>query len=85
MPGLLQAPPTRFGRTRYLIAAFAEFLGAGLFAFIGTATLSKATAGAEPNVVWAALGNGFALAIASKGSDPTQDLATRIPSRPCFL
>ncbi|KAK9840175.1 hypothetical protein WJX74_004807 [Apatococcus lobatus] len=64
MPGLLQMPPERFGKTKYLIAALAEFLGAGLFAFTGTAILSLATKGAEPNVVWAALGNGFALAIA---------------------
>lgn len=46
--------------------AYADPAGAGLFAFTGTAILSKATAGAEPNVVWAALGNGFALAIASE-------------------
>lgn len=46
--------------------AYGDPAGAGLFAFTGTAILSKATAGAEPNVVWAALGNGFALAIASE-------------------
>ena len=67
MPGLLQMPPERFGKTKYFIAAFAEFIGAGLFAFAGTAILAKATAGTEPNVVWAALGNGFALTVASKG------------------
>ena len=66
MPGLLQAPPERFGKTRYLIAAIAEFIGSGLFSFTGTAILAKATAGAEPDVVWAALGNGLALAVASK-------------------
>ena len=66
MPGLLQAPPERFGKTRYLIAAVAELLGAGLFAFAGTAVLSKAGAGPEPNIVWAALGNGFILAVASE-------------------
>ncbi|KAK9856832.1 hypothetical protein WJX84_010082 [Apatococcus fuscideae] len=64
MPGLLQAPPERFGKTRYLIAAIAEFIGSGLFSFTGTAILAKATAGAEPDVVWAALGNGLALAVA---------------------
>lgn len=95
MPGLLQAPPERFGKTRYLIAAVAEFLGSGgrssclinslfpqaaahkifqsfcgddflwgftgLFSFAGTAVLAQATAGPQPDVVWAALGNGLVL------------------------
>lgn len=52
---------------RLFTLARCDLAGAGLFAFTGTAILSKATAGAEPNVVWAALGNGFALAIASEG------------------
>lgn len=38
MPGLLQAPDSKFGSVKFVYALVAEFIGVMLFTFAGTAT-----------------------------------------------
>ena len=65
MPGLLQTQAEHFGKTKYVMALCAEFLGSMLFAFTGSALLSVAKADpSNPNVVLAALGNAAGITIA---------------------
>ena len=67
MPGLLQTQAEHFSKTKYVSAICAEFLGAMLFAFTGSALLSVAKADpANPNVVLAALGNAAGITIAGE-------------------
>lgn len=72
MPGLLQAPDSKFGSVKFVYALAAEFLGVMLFTFAGTATptgtistqTSTATAaGNSASANWAPWGNGMSLAV----------------------
>lgn len=66
MPGLLETPDHMFGSAKFCLAVAAEFLGSMMFAFIGSCIIYVATqvVAPPPNIVMAALGNGFMLAIA---------------------
>ena len=61
--------PTQAVLCRYVIALLAEFLGSMLFSFTGSAILYVAlNVFTEPNIVMAALGNGFALTVAGRSA-----------------
>ena len=62
MPGLLQAPNSKFGSWKFAYALMAEFVGVMLFTFAGTATPVGTTStqtgtatseGSNPTANWA--------------------------------
>ncbi|KAL3137469.1 hypothetical protein ABBQ38_004758 [Trebouxia sp. C0009 RCD-2024] len=72
MPGLLQAPDSKFGSWKFAYALAAEFIGVMLFAFAGSATpagtvstqvSTRTAAGNSFSSNWAPWGNGMSLAV----------------------